>query len=95
VGERRKYWKDYRFIRGPVERGVIGVLTEVRMCHASKEMIEINIQSTYVDRRDTIRVKKMELVNNAEKVNFDCDKSCFTALNGIKISAKERYLTTC
>jgi hypothetical protein len=56
------------------------VLTEVTMCHASREMTEMNIHSTYVESSDTMRVKNTELENRAENVNFDSASSSFTAL---------------
>jgi hypothetical protein len=57
-----------------------GFLTEVTICHASRDITEMNIQRMYVDSRDTMRVKKMELENSCVNVNWCSPSSSFTAL---------------
>lgn len=72
--------------------GVQGKLTDVRMCHGSRKRQETKIQRMYVERSETIRVKKIELVNNSERVNFPSESWSLTDSMVMKMEAKVKYL---
>jgi hypothetical protein len=65
-------------------------LTDVTMCQASANNRLTKIHRIYVDRRDTIRVKKMEFVKSSEMVNLPSESCSCTDLTVIKIEAKVR-----
>lgn len=44
--------------------------TDETICQGSKNTMEMNIQSRYVDNKDTINVKNSVLVKMSESVNF-------------------------
>ena len=65
-------------------------LTEVNICHGSKKRNDTKNQRTYVERRETIKVKKSWFLNSSPTLKaFSATCACID-LTVMKIEAKTR-----